>query len=225
MYTQYSVNKFEELSSELEEHKSVIFEMRELFKNLLKSKYDRKNEFLRKRPRCEEEFKYNCYLYSHDSEHFEILNNSAVYRSLNKDTYTYLFLNHDLTNTIRWRISGDLSSTFSLGVCMKELVTHRNFKFTPMTHSSFLLSMNGFTWNTNNEAENNHQINLRKNEKYNSVEVKYSHSNRSLTYYVNNEKVLTLTNVSPNDGYSLVPCCVFKEDGDEIIAEINDYIN
>jgi hypothetical protein len=214
MYTAYSVKKLEELTNELNEHKSVIIEMRDFLINKPKS------NFLKKRPRHEDDYKYNNYLYSHYPEHFEIINNSAIYKSLNKDSQTFLFFNHSFGNNAKWRVFGDFSKSLSVGVCMKEIVTGPNFKFTPMTHSSFLVSMNGYTWNCNNEAENYIKINLPLKEKNNSLDLEYSSSLSQLVFIMNSQRVTTLTNVFAKDNCTLVPCCVFYDDGEEIYAEI-----
>ena len=84
-------------------------------------------------------------------------------------------------------------------------------------HGSYLISTNGYTWNCNNEEENNRQIELPEISKGTIMEIIFNKAAKQLTFKVGGSTV-KLTNVTPliAGDKMLTPCVVFLHSGNSV---------
>jgi hypothetical protein len=110
----------------------------------------------------------------------------------------------------------------AFGCCLKEKVVANNYRFIGHVkdHGCFVMSTNGYSWNTNNDEENNLKVG---NESFPFPKLE---SGDVVYFYYNNEKSqlvisvkgfkCSLTNVGAPKGHLLVPCVIFLNYLDEI---------
>lgn len=85
-------------------------------------------------------------------------------------------------------------------------------------HGSFLLSSNGYSWNCNNEQENN--VRVKEGALFSSgdtVKIVFDSLMKTLTFkFMTTQEEYKLTNISINNDISLTPCAIFLREGDSV---------
>jgi hypothetical protein len=229
LYTNFSLDKLDQieaLNGKVERLEAVIGELKEMLSQMVKPKSFTKKEvnenFLKtKRPRedCEIKIESTLYTSSHP-EDFVLSKKSVKYIPQSKERETLLLMNTNLTENFQWRVTGSFSNKLGIGLCVKDLAMSNNFKFTPTSHASFLLSMDGYIWNSNVQTENNVKVSLPPRAEVNVLDMKYSKAENTLEFYLNGQSVAVLSEVFTHDNYSLAPTCVFREEGEEVQIEL-----
>ena len=135
---------------------------------------------------------------------------------------------YDINSYVKWTINLlTCSSWLGIGICDKTQVVMNGLKFNPIKKDNynngvFLLSSNGYIWNSNNSTQNNIQINETLNEG-DSVTFKYIPFKKQLQFQIKpaslspREQVTeSLDDVFPSKGDTLTPCIIFLHPLDEI---------
>ena len=158
-----------------------------------------------------------------------IVGTLARFTSNTRPEHTFLFTSKNIDTTTcsdfpSWKIKF-LSSSLWLGVglCDKKKVLTNKMRFvSPRNdrnayHGSYLISTNGYTWNCNNEEENNRQIELPEISKGTIMEIIFNKAAKQLTFKVGGSTV-KLTNVTPliAGDKMLTPCVVFLHSGNSV---------
>ena len=135
---------------------------------------------------------------------------------------------YDINSYVKWTINLiTCSSWLGIGICDKTQVVMNGLKFNPIKKDNynngvFLLSSNGYIWNSNNSTQNNIQINETLNEG-DSVTFKYIPFKKQLQFQIKTSSSLpqeqvneSLDEVFPSKGETLTPCIIFLHPLDEI---------
>ncbi len=111
-----------------------------------------------------------------------------------------------------------------LGICIKETVVKNELKFFNFSdpkfrHGCYLVSLNGFSWNTTDESQNNKEIkDFPKVNENEVIAIKYSNMSNELSFNFENSgfkyKMGKLEAKS-----EVVPCAVLLHNNDEIVFE------
>jgi hypothetical protein len=160
----------------------------------------------------------------HLSKGIQIIKNKAISIGT-KLEHKFLFFNTSLTQLAEWKVNINLNSEWiALGMASKELVISNKYKFISSTsnfnHGFYGISLNGYTWNASNQAENN--INIKDYQPVNRDTILFSYNpeEKELEYKTLSGKLQgKLTSVSAIKASSLFPCVIFLSGGDEISLE------
>jgi hypothetical protein len=151
------------------------------------------------------------------------LSTASCNSSLPKLEHRFAMTNNILNGSnCEWKvkISSLNGKWLGLGLCLKQLVISNKFKFVAnkqtFVHGTFLISTNGYSWNTNYDQQNNKFI-------ANFPQIK-SGDELAFTFYDREEKLeiaignfkVTLNEIIYPKGSYLVPCVVFLNPGDEV---------
>jgi hypothetical protein len=135
--------------------------------------------------------------------------------------YHFAFLNINVQNSdFKWRLKLNIASSWmGFGLCKKENVIINKYKFASsrhgFDHASFIISINGYLWNSNNKFENDKEIkNFPSLNKGEEVSLFYSSNTNELNFKLRHYE-WKLSNVSSPNTCQLVPCVVFLHKGDE----------
>jgi hypothetical protein len=150
----------------------------------------------------------------------------ATCNASNKNSHLFVFSKHklEIDKDCEWKIilNEYTYGWIGLGACVKEIVINNEYKFTSPNkdfyHGNFLISSNGFSWNSNVPNENNKKIQMiPKFSKGLEISFSYSCLEKSLNIKFNDFS-FTLNNVlsDPRRGVSLVPCVLFINPGDSV---------
>lgn len=158
------------------------------------------------------------------SKGVSVVENRAINSSNSKNEHKFVFANLNLnTSKNAWKVViNNKTSWMAFGCCLKENVISNNYKFIGhmKDHGCFVMSTNGYSWNTSNDEENNSKVGneVASFPKLETGDVVY--------FYYNNEKSFlsisvkgfkcVLTNVGSPKGLNLVPCVIFLNYLDEI---------
>ena len=164
----------------------------------------------------------------------DIVGNRITYNSKRKNEHIYVFLDNkfdiDLNDKKEKSFTLKLfckSSWLAFGLCDKEKVLLNKGKFcmpsiSNFNNGSFLISINGYSWNCNVLKENNVPINF-PNIHDEGIEkifkVVFNPKKFILSFFIKNKNVpfATLTKVLPISGNNvLTPCIVFIFNGDSV---------
>ncbi len=162
------------------------------------------------------------------------INKKRVTCTSNKAEHKYCFADFPITSDFEFKTTFFLNSPWAAaGVCVKEQVIANKLKFVSQTKSNyhnatFAISTNGYLWNCNNPTEFNISLNnFPIVEKGDSIVFKYSPDFKELSFklsgkgHTTNSKTLgKLTNVHVPKNYTLVPCMILLNNGDEAIFEL-----
>lgn len=148
--------------------------------------------------------------------------NVAVCNNTTKNEHKFAMANNVCNDTnCEWKVTiNELSGWLGIGVCLKELVASNKFKFsssrTTFLHGTFMVSTNGYSWNTNNEEENNKYVDgFPKLKAGDEVKFKFEYDKEELTIKVGSFSFV-MTDVCYPKGNALVPCVVFLMPGDKV---------
>lgn len=176
--------------------------------------------------------------HSKDTPFFDIVNLKssisiigmvARFSSNTRPEHTFLFTSKNINTTTcadypSWKIKILTSSLWlGFGLCDKKKVLSNRMRFiSPRNdrtsyHGSYLISTNGYTWNCNNENENNRQIELPVIDKGTIVEIIYNKNAKELSFKIG-ESTIKLTKVCPiiEGNKMLTPCVVFLHTGNSV---------
>jgi hypothetical protein len=157
------------------------------------------------------------------SEGICIIGNRVYCTSHIKNTHKFAFANIILkSEDVRWSIKiSSQPKWIAFGVCIKTKVIQNNFEFSRtdkpgFSHSCFGISSNGFTWNCNNQNENNVQLpDFPGIQKDDEIEFSYIAAKQELCIKIH-EINITLTKVYAPDNMVIVPCVIFLHFGDDV---------
>jgi hypothetical protein len=120
-----------------------------------------------------------------------------------------------------------ISGWIGIGVCLKELVISNKLKFVVnkmnFIHGTFMISTNGYSWNSNNEDENNCQLgkSFPKIKPGCEFTMRFEAEEETLHFKISQPECpvfeYTLTDVAYPRGNFLVPCVLFLNPGDEVV--------
>jgi hypothetical protein len=151
------------------------------------------------------------------------LSTASCNSSLPKLEHRFAMTNNILNGSnCEWKVKiGSLNGKWlGLGLCLKELVISNKFKFVAnkqtFLHGTFLISTNGYSWNTNLDEQNNKFIaNFPQIKSGDELGFRFYDNDEKLEIVLGNFKV-TLNEISYPKGSYLVPCVVFLNPGDEV---------
>jgi hypothetical protein len=155
-------------------------------------------------------------------------NNRARVEKGVREEFRFVFLNANLNNSSwKWRLKIiNLNGYIGLGVCYKEDLIGKNFRYVEMLHhSTFVMCTDGNLWNCKNFSENgSFKEILRRIDRDDEIFFTYSHVKRKLTMTYKNVN-MTLTKVDTQILMTLTPCIIFQYPEDEIeVLELNKLI-
>lgn len=138
----------------------------------------------------------------------------------NNNEHRFIFINapFDLNHRVcHWKIKFISPPTWiGLGLCNKEKVIENDYRFhskkNSFVHGTYLVSTNGYIWNSNNSAENSVSIHLPLVSSGDIIEFLYQPSKQDLMFQIHNFKY-RLTKVEGND---LTCCILFLNHGNEV---------
>ena len=120
-----------------------------------------------------------------------------------------------------WKVTiKNFTDWIGIGVCIKDNVMTNDMTFTNsspnFSHSTFLLSLNGYMWNANNVKEDYFKLDdfpeLFQND---VITIEYYPIDMKLTFKISNcNEIYTLTNVKSD--IDIVPCIVLLDKEDEV---------
>ncbi len=161
------------------------------------------------------------------SKGIEVRLNTATCVTTNKNEHKFAMANNILngSNCI-WKVKVVKSSGWmGIGVCLKELIISNKLKFVGnknnFMHGTFMVSTNGYIWNTNEEKEDNTMIlNSEKIKSGDEIEFVFDDVKEQLKISVNGKFLTTLNKVNYPKGNCLVPCVIFLSPGDQVVFSL-----
>jgi len=227
-----SENKSENISENKQENKQEVSDKVEKIDNINnKSKEDKELIELNGNDTKGIEFNAQQNKFEFDlnniSEGLKIYGNQV--KALNNTKIIHKFiLGTTILNNLEkeWKVKLAKQVKFlGVGICLKEQVIKNEFKFfnfsdSTFNHGCYLLSLNGFSWNSSTLSQNNKELKdfpkLSDNE---VIKLKFSSSNKSLNFtFENHNYSFKLENVE-SKLCSLVPCAILLNNNDEITFE------
>jgi hypothetical protein len=148
-----------------------------------------------------------------------------------KNEHKFAFLDYKLNKTsLRWKINiKRITGWMACGMCIKERIINNRYRFIALNHSiphgTFMISLNGYIWNTTNPQEDNTKlenwIEIKNNQ---SLIFEYDHKKKELYIEVMHEnctriEFLTKVTANPERLETLVPCVALLNYNDEIAFE------
>jgi hypothetical protein len=122
----------------------------------------------------------------------------------------------NLSSSKRWYVKINKPTLWlGLGVCSRNIVSHPAWRFNTSKNGCILFSTNGYSWNSNNNSENNCKLkDMPAIEPGDLISFFYDAKKLKLDIRFKDYSI-TLTNVYSESGI-LGPCAVFINWGDEI---------
>lgn len=153
---------------------------------------------------------------------------TAVLRRNRGRIHRFLFTSL-IVNDIRavWKFKLNRVKGFlAIGLCAYEIVIGNNYKFIQsnrnsdnFVHGCFMISSNGYSWNSNFLYENNSKIEGLKMRSEDEFVVKYDSEKEELEFIQNDAYIYKLNGVTLGKQY-LVPSVVFLEKDDSVTLEL-----
>jgi hypothetical protein len=151
------------------------------------------------------------------------VNNAICSPTYPKSEHRFAMTNNILNDMkCEWKVivKNITGKWLGIGVCLKELVVSNKFKFVGIkqnfVHGTFMISTNGYSWNSNNIEENDVIIkNFPQLRCGDEVGFKYDYETEELDIIIGNFKI-TLHDVCYPRGEYLVPFVLFINPGDEV---------
>ena len=156
---------------------------------------------------------------------FKVIQNTISAKNLSR-VHKYIFANE------KYDIKKDSPQTYKIllklidkvnwlafGICDKKKVEENDFKFAPnnkdikdRNNGSYILSVNAMIWNSNNSQECKKLRNF-DSQKWgcagNEIEVRINPTKKTMEYYINNQSIVSLTNIKLFKSEVFTPCIIF----------------
>lgn len=151
------------------------------------------------------------------------VNTATCCSNVPKMDHRFAFTNNILDKSnYEWKVKiNSLNGKWmGIGVCIKELIVSNKFRFVAnklnFMHGTFMISTNGYSWNTNNDSENNKVMegfpNIREGDE---IQFRYFYDDEKLEIIIGDFRAELTDIACPQSNY-LTPCVVFLNPGDKV---------